>query len=555
MNSATIKIDSYKNHNTILLDGKPVQINSELMNYYSKPIISVADKILATIESEYNDHFAIEVFGNTFEQALFLSLSKKSEDSFCEHCTVRNPIINLPTEQRLALIADYLPDNTSVPMSLITDIQALWFPQYDKLFYNEEDAIRLVVSADVDFIRENAKQKDIIIAVDCDAAILKQFKKNCAVVCSSSDVQNVVNDCVNTCFINPLIAKTVADNYLEHNAEKGIACLTQPLYFAKNEIKLEGGDCFELPLQSIPVDADKSHITITLKGTTAKIENNKITGSGNGTSEISLFDDCPIPFSVINVAVRTYNFVKNITIDIDADSDVLCAETEYKTNITFEPENAEDIDSLEIEITDPDVAEYKDGKIIIKQAGEFGILAKTTEANALVSLIAKSKIKEIKLSEPPKRIYIGDTFEVTVSTTPKETYNSKYKWVTSNPNVAVVGVDKDGREMIKANGVGRTTITCISTDDENIFASMEIFSDSTFNKRNRKQIFRFFGAFFAIISLALSLLGSGTSPLIFCSIIATLTLVISIIRKEETVKSVLFLAVTIFSLIYKFFLK
>ena len=256
-------------------------------------------------------------------------------------------------------------------------------------------------------------------------------------------------------------------------------------------------------INSLPENVHTGRISLRLKGDCiVPVKGLTFHAEKKGLSAIEILTDSPIPAAVINVEVQEFNYVKSISIGVAEGLTTLCVGRRYKLNIELSPDNAEDAASLAVKTSDNRIAEYRDGFIEVKSVGDFRITATTTDVESTLDLSAKNKVSKIALSTVPKEMFPGDIFEIKTAVYPADAFDSRYKWITGNKNVAVVGRTEDGRIMIKAVGTGTTTISCVSADDQTVRESVDVAVASTFSRKGTRQSLLFLAAFsFIAISL------------------------------------------------------
>lgn len=537
MNSIAIKINSFKTQNEVLVNGKPVALNSEFMNYYSKPIIGVVDKLLETAEIEFNDYFDIDVYGNKFEQALVTLVAREFE--LCQSVTTHDTVVSLGLSDRIALVTAHTGNLMTVGIQLCSDNAMVTLPQISGLQYTDTAEHKVIVSDDLDFIMSNIDNRNRIAFLIGGES--RKHGKSYIVGCTATEVEGLIRDYIATCFVNPMIHQIV-QSVQDLTSKVRLADCTEPYYYIKAELQMNTSEVMDLPLFSYPEGSDRSCIRLVIKGTSVSADGLRITALSSGNSIIEVYNNAPIPFASVRVSVVSHSYVQRISICVDAPSDMLRTGTSYPLSISCEPVDAEDVSTLHLEISNKKIAHISEGKLVVKKAGIFEITATTSQSKVVNRYTAKNKATKLTLSKPPKKIYIGDMFEVRATLSPNDLFDSSYRWTTSDKNVAVVGKNQDGQEFVKIKGVGNAVITCVSNDDETVMDTMEIRSDSTFNKMGHSQTFLFIGVVAAIAAWYFVLNGGGKEHWISLGISA-ISLLISILRKEGIGKAMFFMLV------------
>ena len=494
MNTATLKINSFENKNSILVNNEIVGINSEFMNYYSKPIVPAAKKILETLEAEFNDEFEFNVYGNLFEQKYVSFLCQ--ENDYCCSCSVCDTEIAIPTIERIHTLLEFSNAEITIPVALQTDIADIHLPQYPGVQFLSDGSEKIIVSDNISYIRQFAD-------AHCKIAFLKGGKtrwlgKLLVIGCEPQELQDLICSYIDTGYLNAEIFKLANSLNL---AEKSIIHRVDPFFFTKKEIELDVDGVTSLEIQSVPANANTDNITIKVIGESVTSDHLTLTGVSEGESIVELFLDSPIPFATAKVLVHKHIYVEKILIEIDSESDGLFVGQTYPISVVLEPFDAEDADSLNLMTSDNNIAVINGKAVTILSAGEFSIRAKTKHITAEKTVSAISKVSSITLSSFPETICFGDVLEIKATVHPENAHNKKYKWITSDNSVAIVGIDNNGKEVVQAKGIGNAKITCVSLDDESIYAELPVSVSPIFdaNDSNIEKTINIFSIIFAYI--------------------------------------------------------
>lgn len=161
--------------------------------------------------------------------------------------------------------------------------------------------------------------------------------------------------------------------------------------------------------------------------------------------------------------------VEKITIN-NNESSVVKGQT-LQLSATVAPEDATN-KVLNWSSSDEKVATVdKNGKVTALAVGKVTITA-TSDENPEIKASATVTVKpisvvEIKLSNLPESVMIGDTFTIKATVLPTDADNKKVIWQSSDKNVATV--DQNGK--VTALALGEVTITVTSDDDPQILTT------------------------------------------------------------------------------------
>lgn len=484
MNKATLKVDSFAGTNTVLINGQPVGVNSDFINYYAKPIISAAGKILETIEAEFNDEFELDVYGNLYERTFLASVCGEYE--LCTVCRTHETQVSLSTTKRLGMLGIGAENPVEIPFALITDSAQVRLPQYPGIRFVETGKNGLVVSNDIDFIKANIKgQTSVVFLI---GGRNQKIGKTVVIGVEADQAEELVCSYIDSTAINAVINSVAR----AREGDRGVvlANRTEPYFYADEQIELSCGEKRTLPVRTIPEGIGLDGVTARVNGNSAQVDKLTVEGIAPGKSTVELFCGSPFPFASISASVIQHTFVTDIDIALTSETQSLCEGKLYPISVSLQPKDAEDVDTLAVTVSNPDIAEVQGNKLLVKAPGVFEIVAKTNRASASVSFTAEPSIKALNLCSLPSEFHISDIFELNVEVVPENAYDKRYKWVTSDRSVAVVGVSKDGRELLKATGIGSATIQCISLDDESVTSVVDVKVVSAMEKDEKNGLVR-----------------------------------------------------------------
>ena len=114
-----------------------------------------------------------------------------------------------------------------------------------------------------------------------------------------------------------------------------------------------------------------------------------------------------------------------------------------------------------------------EGEITAKGKGTCTITctaAEKTDYKAICEITVKQQVKSIALSDVTTSLWVGDTKNLTATTTPTTASNSAVDWSSSNANVATVSSEG----VITAKGKGSCTITCTAADGYGTKSTCEV---------------------------------------------------------------------------------
>lgn len=540
MNRATVKIDSFKTQNVFLINGNSIQENNGLMNYYSKPITDCAKSILESLEAEFNDNYELEIVGNSYDTKIFELYS--SNDDYCKKCVRTEPSINTPTANRIKALNSLDKIHETVAVKLISSIDGIALPEYEGITYSDEGKV-LVVSDDIDFI--NSNNADVAVFVNGKSQITG---KTIVFGATEDEAQYIVNGYIDSMFVNPIINAKIKALNLNVDDENALINRVEPIFYTEQKISVEKDAICDVEIKSNPIDASKEGIQLKSDNDNIEINGLSIKAKSIGNSVISIFADSPMPITKIEVNTFKNNFAQSIDIQIKDMPKVMCENDIYDLILNVSPFDAEDLAIIKIESSNPDVAEVKDDKLYIKKTGSFFLKAQGNIAEYEKKYSVAADIKSISVNGIPNKAHIGDLFELDVLVEPTEVLDGSYKWTTTDENVAVIGLDKDKKEVLKAVGIGKATIKCVSIKNPDLYFEKEINVDSSFNRQRDTQYIFYVGLIATLLSLVLMFFKG--KAVLFTAIVAIVAIILSLINERDTMKKSLFcLGCNIFAII------
>ena len=442
MNKVLLKINSYAQTAQMFINGQEPSVYSELANFSYSQYIKSPDEILAAVARELNDDFALFVLGNTFEELLFREAAGRSD--YCIDCGAVEKPFEFPSWERAERLGDLLLEQRfSVYVEGIAAFESV---QYGNL--------------------------SLCITDESNEGIISVIHKGNTVVFTCGNVKIVLPDEIcsrdivisayETLLVNPKIGQAVS-NVNDPSPEIAVCRCLEPIVTAKLPKVIEYGQEEILTVMSHPAGCKAPMVfVISSNPDVVVVDGRALLASAPGTTTIRAFISGEnTPFFVQDVMVTKTIRANEIQI-LDLDN-TLHQGTVIPLRASVLPADAVDAKDLTWEVSDPTVAEIKDGCLHAYGAGSCIIKASASCISAEKTVTVSPKLRQLKISASDITTSVGRKVPVSVCCLPVNAYNKDYIWESNDESVAVVEM-VDGQEYIKAVGIGDCTLTCTSSD-------------------------------------------------------------------------------------------
>ena len=497
MNKVSLKLNPYKDFNTISLNEQNLSIYSELNSFMKEPFLKWADRFLDSVERELNDEFELCVHSEKFEFLFFQALIKNFED--CTKLT-REPFdLDYTLEER----KDFLKHlSGEYPVTVHQDAIPIYVEQGVFLNPGEgfrmvsqpEDAFVILAVSDASFQKYFQIPTEKIIVYVTEEESLEKIQRSFLWKMLNSQVMDFLAAVRYRFYEIPyLIAaseqlKAVSDTMTEEQKKYlELMTATDPYISVGSIPKLEAGKSVPLTFEMIPATAAVPQIRIhSLNESVVWADGTELMGMKSGTTVVEFYkNEEMIPFDRREVCVFQNNSVQKI--DLRVYATVMGMNYTQTIGAAFFPQDADDIRMMKWQSSDPNVVSVEqNGKIVSHRPGTARITLSGREAKAFVDIEVRPQLQQIELSLEEVACYVGDVIPVQVKTAPSYAYNREVTWWTSDKMVSVVETTASGDFRIRAIGIGQCTLTC-KAKEGTASASIEMLVDSTFNKRKKRK--------------------------------------------------------------------
>lgn len=240
---------------------------------------------------------------------------------------------------------------------------------------------------------------------------------------------------VNKITLNPSTAKIGIGDYLTVNAT------VDPKL---NDVKLHWVSSDEKVFKIV----DPGNISATIQGV------------GGGVAVLSAINKDNIV--VGSCLVRVYQPIEKIILS-DTSVKVPLSNGSFKLFATIEPIAAKDEPIVWRSSDESVLTVDQNGKVTLKKTGNAAIIvtsANNANVQATCNVTVTKAVTGVSLDYKTKDMFVGETFRLTYTVKPADSYNAAVTWISTNTSVATV----DGTGLVTARAVGSTTIILKTVD-------------------------------------------------------------------------------------------
>lgn len=525
MNTLRIKLNPYKDINIASLDDKPLSPYSELNNYMKEPFLKWADKLLGTAEREINDEYELIVAGESFEE-LFISDMQNDED-LCKSFKTEKYQISNSVDERFGYINEIATKyGIEVPLN---DYKVRVYSEIELSVDSSYITVAPIENAFV-YVTENKDLARQVLAKSGEAIVILLSDKSS--VSSLGDMKyvweipsdrlkNVLDSVVDRFAKIPYI-RAVAERIkgseaalTEDDNEKLSLSTEIDMFISVLDVPtLEVGSEYTLEVKTTPETNEIPQLRIECSNTSVvMVEGITLKAIAPGKAFVDIYKkEELIPFARKEIETTQENFVKQIELTLPFPK--MGIGRQQQIGITLLPNDADDINLVDWESSDSRVVSVdEDGAIVAHADGKVVVTASTTRVRSSVEVEVLPNLKAISLSETSVELYVGQTQEISISVSPLNAFDTTCIWQSSNKDVAVIEVADDGRQFIRAVGIGECTLTC-SAKEGNCASSCSVIVESTFKKRENIHTFLHYTIIAAVAALVCSVLSVSIGALI-----------------------------------------
>ncbi|MCR5608348.1 MAG: Ig-like domain-containing protein [Lachnospiraceae bacterium] len=557
MNTIKIKLDPFKDINTVSLDNRPLSIYSELNNYMREPFLSWASKLLDAAEREVNDEYAIVLTSCSFE-SLFTEGMKNCFES-CKEIITDNFQIDISISERFEMVKE-LAEKYGIVCSaeeyripIYTDMDYVLDPMFVNVSEIENAKVIITNNDAVNNKVENLNNGVIVLLVSEDNKVVSCGTEKYIWEIREDDLDIAVNSIIDRFVKVPVIVKNTEKlseiiDRLDCDERKILAMVTEidPFVTIDDVPKIEVGETIELKVNYFPKENNTSNLRIVPQNMNIVVTDGlNITAVGEGTTFIDLYkDEENVPFERKTISTYKNNYVRQI--DLKMSSDNMGISQKQHVEIFCMPSDADDANMVIWTSDDEDIVSVsKDGELFALKEGVTTITASTKMATASVTVKVLPNIKKIVMDVMQSDLYVGEKCLVNISYEPANCFDSSYKWKSSDKDVAVIEKSDDGNIYVKAQGIGNCTLTCFAKEG-GASVSCDVSVKSTFYREENNHKMLSFTLIATIICLFCAVFNAHTAVVL--AGIATLIFGISAMVKNKTdrVSAVLLMAAAVF---------
>jgi len=494
VNTLRIKLNPYKDINIASLDDRPLSPYSELNNFMKEPFLKWAYQLLEATERELNDDFRLTVVGEEFETA-FLNDMQNDYDA-CVSYEQEKFQIAYSVEQRYQIIRELSIkygasiDTANYRMPVYSDV-SVEIPEDMAVEAGIENAA-LYITGSKDVVNNNmgGNRVKIFVLVSNISKVTCIGNMQYVWEVEENRLSSVVQMIIERFVKVPLIVdvarslETKKTSFDGEDREKLALATEIDMFVHVDEMPdLEVGEVYEPQFRTTPAGELLPPLRmVSLNPNVIAVDGSTLVAQEIGKTVIEFYKaEEIIPFARQEICTYKDNFVQQIILSVEEKK--MGTGKEQQIGLSVFPEDAEDSKQVKWSVDNESIAVVDDqGKITSKAAGVVQVTASTMKVNEVIEIRVMPNISEIVLSCKKVELYVGETQNIEIQTTPQEVFCDETEWKTSDKSVAIIEKTDDGSEIIRATGIGECQLTCIAKEG-GCQAKCNVLVESTFKKR------------------------------------------------------------------------
>lgn len=557
MNTLKIKLNPYKEVNIVSLDEKALSPYSELNNYMKEPFLKWADKLLSAAEREINDDYELVVVGEQFE-TLFIKDMQNDYDA-CQSYTNEPYQISNTVDERFDLIKQL-----AIKYGIQVMVNEFRLPVYSDVDLSASETMvnkvnlseaTLVVSDNAELesqlVANNGPVIFVLLSDHSKVTSLGEMKYRWEI--ESNRLNEVVGIIIDRFVKIPIILdvaqklKGLPSKLSEDDSQMLSMATEIDMFISIGDIpELEVGGSYDLVIKTVPASDNIPSIRIeSSNNSIIAVDGFTINAVAPGNAYIDIYkSDELMPFARKEIKTTQHNLVKEIRLSLP--SAVMAIGQTQKIGITLIPSDGDDISELKWNTSNGSVIQVdNNGEIKSLNSGSATITASTSKVTQEVEIEVLPNIQGISLSAERFELYVGQTLPVEVTVVPNNAYDKSYAWKSSDNSIAVVERLDDGKQVVRATGIGECVLTCVAKEG-GCTATCTVKVESTFKKRENIHTFLNYETIAAVASFVCAILGFELGVIIA----AAATFLFGIIaigkNKKDIVWAIVFMAASVF---------
>jgi hypothetical protein len=476
MNKITIENYYFSQKVNILINDEKISQYSKLASITNTDLYHYVSNIISYLDCEVFDTYEVDFYGYQFMYDIICGYAQQSE--YCVGIKLY-PMDLIDSSDNIAKVLKQIANNHGIEFN-----NKLNFSLYCGL-----NNIEL----------EEKNYMEIVDSLPADVALLNDTNeaeqyKFCIKIGNQTTMENA-----NQITSLPQSVSEILEYYYLHtiyipNLDENITILKYQNLFEKESVllnavqrnqaayyleelpcALEIGEEITIDFVSFPVEA--FHLAISDREK-LKLEDNKGKALSGGNVDVIVLgkDNYKCESHCINIIEHQYA----TKISVIPNFDYLKVNEKNFVDVLVEPLNAEDQNELLYEVSDSNIFQYKDGKIIALNAGMATLTVKGKQCEGILNIYVKDVISQVVLEPTHIVMKSGSTIILQCKVIPENAETEHLIWEIDNKNIAAINPSRDRMKcQINASSsfTGKGNIRCYdSTTKIGAICNFEVVS-------------------------------------------------------------------------------
>ncbi|MCR5322056.1 MAG: Ig-like domain-containing protein [Lachnospiraceae bacterium] len=471
MNTLSVKLNPYKNINTVSLDDRPLSPYSELNNFMREPFLKWAGELLEAAEREINDDFCLEITAGAFETMFLDGMSKGFEP--CRDYRTKSFSIDTPAADRLADI-----EKIASKLGVTVDEKRFAIPVYSEtdvslpFAYVRAAGIEeafLIISENADITERIGRLggESITLLINGSNRVSSIGGSKYLWETDSGSLDKIIGSIIDRFVKTPMItyySERLEDgrDSLEEREKRELALSVEidAFMYIEDPPEIEVDETVDLEIHMVPKNAEAPRIRLVSQNESIVVtEGLSITAVAPGETFIEIYRDQEnVPFDRKKVLAYQNNVVQKIRLYVTDKQ--MCIGHSQQVGIELMPPDAEDAGEIRWSVDNSNIIRVdQNGVITAVNEGIATVTATAREVGKRIKVEVLPNIKRITVVPALCDVTIATPKKITVSIEPENCANKSYSWVSSDESIAVVETNAAGEQAIKGKRAGDCTIT------------------------------------------------------------------------------------------------
>lgn len=448
MNNIIMRYTAFSQKAEVSINEEPLSPYSELFSLLIRPFHEIVEDILPIFDKEIFDNYEIDFYGVEFQYELLNSCVEKSE--YCKKITYHEMNRTFAIQDCLERLQE-LCKKYSV---------AAAEPEKVRVFYGEtvgqhfgHPASVLAVTdpmAEIGIFNSiseiPAEFNGIRVVAEDETGISKLGNKPLYLV-QKDKIQTfwkyyeVFHDIIPTISESLAALKYAKLSEAEQIEIEAIQSDKPAYYLSELPAAIDLGEECQIAFKSFPEDAFEA---VSDNEEAFCVQNGKLLGKQAGKYSLKIRNKEGQNVAVKELSIIEHRYVEEIR--LLSHFEYLRKNDRNQTDVIMIPNDAEDVNELQWEVSDPRVIQVeKNGSIVALESGRATIRVSGRKASVTLDVEVKPEVQELRLSQSAVRLKLGRMVILDCEIVPENAHVGKLVWELDNRSIATINPSKSGR--------------------------------------------------------------------------------------------------------------